>query len=140
MASETLWQDPEGLSVIQRIVKKLIPKWTEGLWPVQLDSIAKILDGEDLLCSVATGYGKSALFFVPILIHHELHENKNDYGKYAEEARSLPVGVVVTPTKGLASNLVRILSLILNYPVLMDARFMNYPYTVLPRLLTLMLL
>ena len=139
MASDALWQRPEGLSVIQQIVQKVTPQWSAGLQPVQLDAIAKILDGEDLLCSIATGYGKLALFFIPILIHNELHKNKNNYGKYAEEACSLPVGIVATPTKGLASNMVRLLNLILKYSVLKDARFTNYHYTTLLHLLTPML-
>ncbi len=42
-----------------------------------------------------------ASYIVPILVHQELN---NDYAK---EVRRLPVGVVVTPTKGLACNLVR---------------------------------
>ena len=38
------WQDPAGLGTINIIVKKLIPKWTNGLHEVQLDLVSAILD------------------------------------------------------------------------------------------------
>lgn len=106
MASKPLWQDPEGLEIIRTIISKRIPQWKEGLRPSQLEPIALILDGEDVLCTMATGSGKSALFFVPILVHLELSTNPEMYPNHSKQAHHLPVGVVVTPTKGLSCNLV----------------------------------
>jgi len=62
------WQDPAGLETINIIVKKLIPKWTNGLHEVQLNLVSAILDGKDVLCCTATGNGKSAVFSVPTLV------------------------------------------------------------------------
>ena len=42
------WQDPAGLETINIIVKKLIPKWTNGLHEVQLNFVSAILDGKDV--------------------------------------------------------------------------------------------
>ena len=106
MAQEMLLQDQEGLFVIKSIVSKKIPQWPDGLRPPQQESIPKVLDGEDLLCCVATGSGKKALYIVPIIVHQEVTAHPSLYPNFAKKACSLPVGVVVTPTKGLACSLV----------------------------------
>ena len=108
MATGTLWRAPEGLSIINSVISQRIPQWKDGLRPHQLESISLILDHQDLLCCVATGSRKTALYMVPILVHQELDNNPSLYPEdYVKKAHRLPVGVVVTPTKGLACNLVR---------------------------------
>ncbi|KAJ7681380.1 hypothetical protein B0H17DRAFT_1205904 [Mycena rosella] len=82
MARGPRWQDPSGRKVLQTIVKKVLP-WIDGLRPVQEDLVAPILDGEDILCCTATA-------LIPSTFPTRLH----------------PVGLVVTPTKGLANNIV----------------------------------
>jgi superfamily II DNA/RNA helicase len=105
MVQELRWQDPVGLETINTIVKKLIPTWTNGLHPVQLDLVSAMLDNKDILCCTATGDGKSAAFSVPSIVLLE-------YNKYPEgyvaglPTRKRPIGVVITPTKGLADNIV----------------------------------
>ncbi|KAJ7183910.1 P-loop containing nucleoside triphosphate hydrolase protein [Mycena filopes] len=83
------WQDPEGRKTLRSIE----------------DLVAPILDGDDILCCTATGDGKSAAFSVPILALQEYHNNRNLY-PVDLPTRIHPVGIVVTPTKGLASNIV----------------------------------
>src|SRR5271168_4937888 len=78
------WQDPAGLETINIIVKKLIPKWTNGLHEVQLALVSAILDGKDVLCCTATGDGKSAAFSVPTLVLLE-------YNKHPEVVLGGPV-------------------------------------------------
>ncbi|KAJ7266413.1 P-loop containing nucleoside triphosphate hydrolase protein, partial [Mycena haematopus] len=56
------------------------------------------------LCCMATGGGKSAIFAVPIIVHREMARNPHLYPDLP--TRALPVGIVVTPTKGLAANIV----------------------------------
>ena len=75
MATGAHWQDPIGLETIQNIVKKIIPTWTDGLHPVQLELVSAILDGQDILCCTATGNGKSAAFAVPglVLLKYNAH-------------------------------------------------------------------
>ncbi|KAJ7223334.1 P-loop containing nucleoside triphosphate hydrolase protein, partial [Mycena pura] len=94
-----------GRQTMQTIVKKLIPTWTDGLRPVQEDLVAPILDGEDILCCTATGDGKSAAFSIPILILNEYNKNQQLYPA-GLRTRLNPVGLVIMPTKGLASNIV----------------------------------
>ena len=106
MVSNAQWQSTEGRALLNSIVTSKIPTWTTGLYPFQADCITRILDGEDLLCCTATGDRKSALFMVPIIVHVELWEQKEKYRDFATNAREKPVGIVVTPTKGLAGNLV----------------------------------
>ncbi|THU94262.1 hypothetical protein K435DRAFT_602118, partial [Dendrothele bispora CBS 962.96] len=54
----------------------------------------------------ATGDGKSALFAVPILVHTEISRNPDLYPTFSVNIRKKPVGIVITPTKGLANNIV----------------------------------
>jgi superfamily II DNA/RNA helicase len=109
MPSAISFASNEGLETINSIVKKLIPKWKDGLRLIQRDSIPKILNLEDVFAIDATGGGKSALFGVPILVHQEISQNPSVYPIFNVSIRPKPVGVVVTPTKGLASNIVCIL-------------------------------
>jgi len=98
------WQSDVGQATIQRIVKFLIPEWTDGLRDWQLDLVSRILDGDDILVSTATGDGKSAVFAVPLVVLLELQRQPMYYPNLP--CRSLPMGIVITPTKGLAANIV----------------------------------
>ncbi|PPQ82694.1 hypothetical protein CVT25_009424 [Psilocybe cyanescens] len=104
MAPGHRWQDPVGLETINMIVRKLIPTWTNGLHAVQLELVLSILDGIDVLCCTATGDGKSAAFSIPILYN----EHPEAYGA-GLPTRARPIGVVITPTKALADNIVCLL-------------------------------
>ncbi|KAF8198225.1 hypothetical protein K438DRAFT_1584225 [Mycena galopus ATCC 62051] len=105
MAPRLRWKDDLGQQTIRTIVTKVIPEWKDGLRPVQMDLVSAILDGDDVLCCTATGDGKSAAFSVPILVLKEYNANPILY-LAGLRTRVDPVGVVVTPTKGLASNIV----------------------------------
>ena len=105
MARLPRWQDPEGLNTINTIVKKLIPKWTNGLHAVQLNLVSAILDGKHVLLCTATGDGKSAAFSIPTLVLLEYNKHPESYVA-GLPTRKQPIGVVVTPTKGLADNIV----------------------------------
>ncbi|KAJ7692190.1 hypothetical protein B0H17DRAFT_934210 [Mycena rosella] len=107
MASRYHWRDPKGRRTLKEIVKKLIPQWENGLYPAQSELITRVPDGEDVFCSMATarGGGKSATFAVPIIVLGEMARNPHLYPNLP--VRALPMGLVITPTKGLAANIVR---------------------------------
>ncbi|KAJ7161572.1 hypothetical protein C8R46DRAFT_1283808 [Mycena filopes] len=65
-----------------------------------------MLDADDVLCCTATGDGKSCAFSIPILTLNEYNRHRADYPP-GLPTRLNPVGIVVTPTKGLATNIVR---------------------------------
>ncbi|KAJ6506196.1 P-loop containing nucleoside triphosphate hydrolase protein [Mycena vitilis] len=98
------WQTPLGHAIIQRIVKAKIPGWKNGLFRWQLIIVAWILDGEDVLCVTATGDGKSALFTVPIIVLLEVAANPSAYPGFLNHKK--PVGIVISPTKGLSANMI----------------------------------
>ncbi|KAJ7635589.1 P-loop containing nucleoside triphosphate hydrolase protein [Mycena polygramma] len=106
MVRNLRWQDPDGLKTLRTIVKTVIPQWKNGLRPMQEELVAPILDGEDILCCTATGDGKSGAFSVPILVLNEYNANRHLYPPNLPTRSPRPVGMVVTPTKGLANNLV----------------------------------
>jgi superfamily II DNA/RNA helicase len=105
MTPQHCWQDPVGLETINEIVKKIVPTWTNGLHPVQLEVVSGILDGKDILCCTATGDGKSAAFAIPCLVLLEYNKNPQAYPT-GLPTRTAPIGIVITPTKGLANNIV----------------------------------
>ncbi|KAJ7698085.1 hypothetical protein B0H17DRAFT_927709 [Mycena rosella] len=105
MAPRYRWRDSKGRRTLKEIVKKLIPQWENGLYPAQSELITRVLDGEDVFCSMATGGGKSATFAVPIIVLREMARNPHLYPNLP--VRALPMGLVITPTKGLAANIVR---------------------------------
>ncbi|KAJ7113607.1 P-loop containing nucleoside triphosphate hydrolase protein, partial [Mycena epipterygia] len=86
------------------IVAEKIPEWTGGLHEWQVIIVAWILDGEDVLCVTATGDGKSAIFAVPIIVLLEVAQNPAAYPGFVNQKK--PVGLVIAPTKGLATNIV----------------------------------
>jgi len=84
-------------------VRTIIPTWRDGLHPVQLELVSSILDGQDILCCTATGDGKSAAFAITGLILTKYNAHPDAYPA-GLPTRKRPIGVVITPTKGLANN------------------------------------
>jgi ATP-dependent helicase YprA (DUF1998 family) len=105
MAHRYRWRDPQGRCTVKQIVQKEIPQWKDVLYPSQETIVVRVLDGEDILCCMTTGGGKSAMFAVPIVILWEMAQNPHLYPDLPVHA--LPIGLVITPTKGLAGNIVR---------------------------------
>ena len=74
---------------------------------MRLDLVSAILDGKDVLCCTAAGDGKSAAFSVPTLVLLEYSKQPEAYVAGLPTWKR-PIRVVVTPTKGLADNIVRL--------------------------------
>lgn len=51
------WQTPDGLNVIDSIVKKRVGQWEHGLRETQRDIVSIMMDEEDILWITATGDG-----------------------------------------------------------------------------------
>ncbi|KAE9401679.1 hypothetical protein BT96DRAFT_937720 [Gymnopus androsaceus JB14] len=107
MSSRFSFTSNEGVKIVNSIVTRLVPKWINGLRKLQLICIPKILNLEDVFAIDAMGGGKSALFGIPILLHLEISQNADSYPLFNVPIRLDPIGVVVTPTKGLANNIVK---------------------------------
>jgi hypothetical protein len=104
----------------QYIVEKLIPTWTDGLHAVQLELVSAILDG------------KSAAFSVPTHVLSEYNKHPEAYVA-GLPTRKRPIGVVVTPTKGLADNIVRLFVNSRRSAHDFWARFLNFRNSMSPR-------
>jgi superfamily II DNA/RNA helicase len=107
-ADNPRWTDGIGLDTIQKIVRRCT-SWTNGLSTAQLQLVSLILEGSDVLYVNATGSGKSCAFSIPIIVWNEYNVNPELYPRNLRTFEK-PVGLVITPTKGLAYNLVRDLS------------------------------
>ena len=91
--------------MINTIVEKLIPNWTNRLHVVQFELVSAILDGKDLLCCITTGDGKSTAFLIPTFVLLKSNNHPDMYLAGLPTQRR-PIRVVVTPTKGLVDNIV----------------------------------
>ncbi|THU78324.1 hypothetical protein K435DRAFT_601861, partial [Dendrothele bispora CBS 962.96] len=56
------------------------------------------------LLFTGTGSGKSAIFYIPLIVHHELSEHPDNYPSFP--VRKNAVAIVITPTKGLANSII----------------------------------
>ncbi|KAK0197660.1 P-loop containing nucleoside triphosphate hydrolase protein [Armillaria mellea] len=108
MSPTHAWKTPQGPEALKRAVARRIPQWNGGLRDHQQEFIPYILDGDNLLVCTATGDGKSAYFTASILAHLDVRDDLDLYVGF--KAKKKPVGVVITPTIGLASNIVSELS------------------------------
>ena len=88
------WQSPDGLEIINKVVKKWIPAWNEGLREFQKEAIGTVLDLGDFLGITATGDGKSAAFFAPLMVHDEILENLELCPRF--KPRDHAIGIVVS--------------------------------------------
>ncbi|KAL0061594.1 hypothetical protein AAF712_011563 [Marasmius tenuissimus] len=105
MTQRLKWTDEEGKSAISLVVSRCIPQWPHGLREYQEKYIPAIMNGDNLLVITATGDGKSAFFCVPIVVHNEISRHPDLYPALPRKEHAM--GVIVTPTKGLAASIVR---------------------------------
>jgi superfamily II DNA helicase RecQ len=99
------WNSPEGHGIIQAIAVSQTT-WKAGLCDYQLEVVSEVLDGTDFIYIDTTGSGKSCTFSFPILVLLHYNQSPSSYPR-GYRTKEHPVGIVVTPTKGLAYNLVR---------------------------------
>ena len=79
------WTTPEGINKLRDLVR---PALSFEPAPFQLTCSAHILNGKDVFCVAATGEGKSALIYMPIL------------------ARKVSIMLVIQPTNFLEVDMV----------------------------------
>ncbi|KAE9383487.1 hypothetical protein BT96DRAFT_843786, partial [Gymnopus androsaceus JB14] len=106
MSSQVSFTSNEGVKIINSIVKKHVSKCKDGLHELQCICIPKILNLEDVFAINATGGGKSVLFGIPL----EISRNVALYPMFDVPICLDPIGVVVTPMKGLVNNIVCVLN------------------------------
>ncbi|KAK0215283.1 hypothetical protein EDD85DRAFT_740146, partial [Armillaria nabsnona] len=97
------WKTPQDLEALKHVVACHILQWKDSLCDQQQEFIPYILNGDNLLVCTATGNRKSAYFTAPILAHIDIHDDPNLYAGF--KAKKRPVGVMIMPTIGLASNI-----------------------------------
>jgi hypothetical protein len=102
------WTYDASLAAIQATVSRCTP-WKNGLISPQLRLVSLILEGASIIYINATGSGKSCTFSIPILILNEYNKTPVLFPSGLRRLAK-PVGLVITPTKGLANNLVRVIT------------------------------
>ncbi|KAF5366151.1 hypothetical protein D9758_005819 [Tetrapyrgos nigripes] len=106
MSNSYLWHDTDGYNTLKSIVSRCIPQWPSGLRDYQAQYLPLLLDKGDILLVTATGDGKSTFFIVPILAHLEIRSHPDLYlSQFTCNVKEHPVGIVITPTKGLAASI-----------------------------------
>ncbi|KAF5309067.1 hypothetical protein D9758_019128, partial [Tetrapyrgos nigripes] len=107
MSNPYLWRDTDGYNTLKSIVSRCILQWPSGLHDYQAQYLPLLLDKGDILLVTATGDGKSTFFIVPILAHLEIRSHPDLYlSQFTRNVKEHPVGIVITPTKGLAASIV----------------------------------
>ncbi|PBK83327.1 hypothetical protein ARMGADRAFT_945114, partial [Armillaria gallica] len=96
--------DTKGSDAVKLIVSQHITQWNKGLHDFQQEYIPYIFNNDNLLICMAMGDEKSSFVTVSILIYLRVHSNLNSYKGF--EAKKLLVRIIMTPTIGLAENIV----------------------------------
>ncbi|KDQ19566.1 hypothetical protein BOTBODRAFT_102416, partial [Botryobasidium botryosum FD-172 SS1] len=102
------WASGQGLRKLKTILLIKVPKWPDGPYEWQLICVAQVLDGKDVLAITATGDGKSALFYLPILVLQYMRDHpEEEYPPLARgrAAPASPTSIVICPLIGLEDNL-----------------------------------
>jgi hypothetical protein len=105
VADNPRWTEDIGLDAIQTMFRHCSPR-TNGLTTARLRLVSPILEGSDVLYVNATGSGKSCAFSTPTVVWNEYNTNPGLYPRGSRMFKK-PVGLVITPRKGLGHNLVR---------------------------------
>lgn len=93
--------DPRGRELAKTIALARFPQWSQGPRDFQLDSWLRVLDGTNQLDVIATGGGKTALFYGPVAIAEYLHANPMPGVKPLPDK---PLSLVVVPLIELGNN------------------------------------
>ena len=96
------WQNPISLETIQTMI---IPTWMVSLHLVQLELVSAIFEGQDIPCRTTIGNGKSVAFTVPGVVLLKYNAHLDTYPARLPTWKR-PIGVIITPTKGLANNII----------------------------------
>lgn len=93
--------------------QELIHEVLRDLWPHvprdhQIEAVAKLLDGIDVLAILPTGAGKTAILTMFVLVVDYLKCNPGQFPSNCREFPADPIVVAVYPTNSLEEDQVRI--------------------------------
>jgi replicative superfamily II helicase len=95
----------EGRELIRRVLRDL---WPHNPCDYQIEAVAKVLDGIDILAILPTGAGKTAILtmFMLSLIH--IKSNPEDFKSHCSRFPDNPIMIVVYLTSCLEEEQVRV--------------------------------
>ena len=93
-----LFSSEEGKDLVRQILRN---PWPHTPRDYQIEAVAKLLDGIDVLAILPTGAGKTAILtmFMLILIHIKL--NPEGFTSHCSQFPDDPIAIVVYPTNCL---------------------------------------
>jgi ATP-dependent helicase YprA (DUF1998 family) len=97
-----IYDTPEGAALVRRILAETIAFEPHDF---QVEGICAVLDGRDLLATMATGSGKTGYFFMLMLVMRAISEDET----LALGGRTFPKDpamIVICPTKALQEDMV----------------------------------
>jgi len=101
MSDRLIFASEEGQNICRHLLLDLMPSDTHDF---QLESIGRLLDGEDLLLVVATGSGKTDMFIRLMHVVQWIATHPHTFGAVGFPRD--PAMVVVCPTKALEDEMV----------------------------------
>ena len=88
----------EGMALICRILRGL---WSYTPRDHQLEVVAKVLDGTDVLTILPTGAGKTGILIMFLLVLKHMKENPGEFEQLSARFPTNPIILVVYPTNCL---------------------------------------
>jgi ATP-dependent helicase YprA (DUF1998 family) len=105
MSLSKVWRSDAGIQTAKSILNARLPEWVDGVRPWQLKAVVEILDGRDTLVITATSDGKTALFFLPLLVLQHLAKFPELFPTAARRPEK-PLNLVIVPINGLEDDMV----------------------------------
>lgn len=102
-SSRYAFSTSEGHALVRRVLRQHLPYDPHDY---QLEGICHVLDGHDLLAVLATGSGKTGLYFMYMLMLIELSKNPALCDPPVKGIPKNPAMVAVYPTIGLEEQMV----------------------------------
>lgn len=98
------WDNSNGELTLQKLVRLVIPRWPRGAREWQLPVLIKTLNREHTITMAPTRGGKSAPFFLSVLIHLQMRKSPNlcSGRSYTYD----PLAIIVLPLNAIAKTLV----------------------------------
>ena len=124
-----LFSSPEGIALCHQILQNQLPYC---LHDYQLEGVARILDGQNLVAIIKTGGGKSAYIYMVLIVIQAIQKDKS-LCPQAHEAFPLDAAVLlVLPTTSLQEDQVSLDQMIVHGPHtnLQEAKFTKIGLTV----------
>jgi len=102
-STSKIYDTPEGHTLARRILEQYLPFTPHDY---QIEGICPVLNGRDVLATMATGTGKSGFFYMLVIVIRAI-ANEPSLALGGRKFPPDPAMILACPTKALQTDLVR---------------------------------